>query len=351
VSRWLSVLFLAGLQGCTGAPPQPASAAARTPSPGSVTRDNPAGDAASPIDAALTRLLQQPIAWREDKFETLRPRFADADNWRRMRFFGYPTRAAFRYGKDRYATVVIQYTEAEDDSPAACVEAFVSDAARTAERFDVEVGDMEREMRTHKRGVEALDFAELAAAEKRWEQDTQRQRDKLREEVLRGRARVAEERRKLFSARMVLRPLMSREPPLVCVAPTRACMLNGRSYAAEVEFQRLHARLRRAERLLFLAHKPPPHPLGVLLARAGDGDMPLVRTRGEMRTLAVEERHLVAVAAYQSWPGTCLVQAFAVKVGTDERLAERVRERWIQEMAPALEWRPELRAKPPIEDR
>lgn len=47
-----------------------------------------------------------------------------------------------------------------------------------------------------------------------------------------------------------------------------------------------------------------------------------------------------AVAVYQSFPKTCLVQAFAVKSRRHPDLAKRVRDRWVNDGAPGLGWNP-----------
>lgn len=340
IRPWLGFLVMV-LCGCLDRTPTPSTPAQRTPTPGSVTRENPGGDAQSPVDAALMRLLEQPIGFKEDKFQTLHPRLADAGNWRRMRFFGYPTRAAFRYGKERYATVVINYSKATDDSPASCVEAFVQDAKRTAEAFDVEVGPFEREMRSHKRGIEAIDMAELARRQQTWEKERAEQAAQLRTRLRRMRAlaRMRAMRAKAAASNAEAAPTETpSQTPSQTPAPT------------PVQPKPIP---KRDFRFIFRLPpmKPLPHPLEQMLVEAGKGDMPVVRTSGQMETLADRDRYLVAIVAYESWPGTCLVQSLALKIGTDEALASRVRERWIAEIAPALEWKRELREQPPIQNR
>ena len=338
IRPWLGLLAMV-LCGCLDRTPTPSTPAQRTPTPGSVTRDNPGGDAQSPIDAALMRLLEQPIGFKEDKFQTLHPRVADADNWRRMRFFGYPTRAAFRYGKERYATVVISYSKARDDSPASCVEAFVQDAKRMAESFDVEVGPFEREMRSHKRGIEAIDMAELARRQDKWEKDRAEQRAQLRARMRRLRA-IA--RQRAMQVKAAATASNSEGAPNETPAQPSGQPATQPKPVPKRNF-----------RFMFRLPpvKPLPHPLDQMLAEAGQGDMPVVRTSGQMKTLSDRDRYLVAIVAYESWPGTCLVQSLALKIGTDEALASRVRERWIAEIAPALEWKRELREQPPIQNR
>ena len=92
LSGWCCVLG-----GCGGAA-QPAGLPHAAPTPTSVSKDNPGGDADDPDKAALLRLLAEPLGALTDKFETLRAAFPDWPNWRRVRFIGYPLRAGFRYG-------------------------------------------------------------------------------------------------------------------------------------------------------------------------------------------------------------------------------------------------------------
>lgn len=59
---------------------------------------------------------------------------------------------------------------------------------------------------------------------------------------------------------------------------------------------------------------------------------------GSIDSILMSNDYVAAIAAYQSWPGTCLVRGFAV-VSTNHRdLALQVRDRWASEMAPALHW-------------
>jgi hypothetical protein len=57
-----------------------------------------------------------------------------------------------------------------------------------------------------------------------------------------------------------------------------------------------------------------------------------------------------ALAAYQSWPGTCLIQGFVVPSAKHRELAARVRDRWVAEGAQRLLWQPRLLEAPGFED-
>lgn len=57
-----------------------------------------------------------------------------------------------------------------------------------------------------------------------------------------------------------------------------------------------------------------------------------------------------ALAAYSSWPGTCLIQGFVV-TATHRELASRVRERWIREAAPRLSWNGRIKETPAFDNK
>ena len=58
-----------------------------------------------------------------------------------------------------------------------------------------------------------------------------------------------------------------------------------------------------------------------------------------------------ALAAYTSWPGTCLIQGFMVVAAKHKELAGRVRDRWMTEAATRLAWHPRLTDPPGFEER
>jgi len=58
-----------------------------------------------------------------------------------------------------------------------------------------------------------------------------------------------------------------------------------------------------------------------------------------------------ALAAYTSWPGTCLIQGFVVVAEKHGDLARRIRERWVVEGAPRLGWIPRVDAAPRFQSR
>lgn len=73
----------------------------------------------------------------------------------------------------------------------------------------------------------------------------------------------------------------------------------------------------------------------------------LVRLQeGGVESLVANDDYQGFMAAYQSWPGTCLVQGFAV-VSTDHPdLAKKVRDRWVTEAIGKLVWNSKLTEAP-----
>ncbi len=64
-----------------------------------------------------------------------------------------------------------------------------------------------------------------------------------------------------------------------------------------------------------------------------------------------DQEYAGALAAYPSWPGTCLIQGFVVPATKHKALAERVRDRWVAEGATELAWHPRLIEAPPFGDK
>lgn len=398
--------------GCATAQ-QPSPAQARQPTPGSVTRDNPGGDAKNPIDAALERLLSEPVGRKVDRWRTLGTNFPDPENWKRVRFWGYPTRAGFRYGKDPHIAVsMVSYTKAAgDDSPGACMRTFVDKAQETADLFDVAVGDVHREARTHKRGPERVDWQSAAAD---WEIEKKRRLEERKKRLAELREKKLE-RLKLIRERIAARRLAQRQkaaanaakngqpapPPADAraskvIPPTRATpppapeaptpndtQSDAEAKPGEAESKPARPRMNRRPLLSMkkIETKRPsrapqegeankrreaqnehlrelrgrqaaqPHRRVPIPKDLPASHMAVVRTSGKFNTLFKRDQYEVAIVAYESWPGTCLVQGFAVRVGTDVMLARRVVTRWLDEAAPALVWATWLREAPAFEDR
>jgi hypothetical protein len=110
------------------------------PTPATVTVENPGGDASDPEWAALDRLAHEPWGIRRDRKSSLIVPLADARHWQRVRLWGYPTRAAFRFGDEHYGVVALWYHPAAANSdPETCLARFIADARAAAEGYGVRV--------------------------------------------------------------------------------------------------------------------------------------------------------------------------------------------------------------------
>jgi len=110
------------------------------PTPTSVTPAEPGGDAPDKEAAALTRLAtSDDDGYRTDKWQTLHVGLLDPRGWRRVRVFGTPTRASFRYGDASYALASTVYEPAEGASdPRSCLAQFMRSADELATSYGVE---------------------------------------------------------------------------------------------------------------------------------------------------------------------------------------------------------------------
>lgn len=228
------LVLLAGLAplaaGCaTSAPRQPPGV---PPTPATITKENPGGDADDPGEAALLRLAELPWGHRKDYWGTLKVPLVDWKNWRRVRIFGHPTRATYRYGDDHHALATVWYKKVEGpDDPESCLARFVDEAMPAAKTYSVAFGPI-----VTQRGVQ-----------------------KVRGE----------------------------EKPIAF------------------------------------------HVLD-----------------GSVESLLASDDYVGGVAAYQSWPGTCLVHGFAVVATEHRELAIRVRDRWVSEGAARLVWTKKVQEAP-----
>lgn len=239
--RWpLPSMVAVGLSsmvlGCSAS--VPARPAGLPPTPQTVTVQNPGGDAFDPELAALERLSREPWNARRDRYNTLIMPLADARHWQSVRLWGYPTRAAFRFGDEHYGVVAVWYRPTTEKSdPESCLARFISEARPAAEAYGTRV------VASH-----------LVHTEQR-----------------RG---------------SVVRPMVVQ----ALDADVDSVFFSMRSYAG-------------------------------------------------------------ALAAYSSWPGTCLIQGFMVVAGKHKELAGRVRDRWMTEAATRLVWHPRLTDTPGFEER
>jgi hypothetical protein len=208
----------------------------------------------------LQRLLAEPLGTRTDKPHTLRVRFPDSGNWTRVTYWGYPTRAGFRYGDEHYAAAALFYfpTVAAGEGPSGCLERFFARAQGTAKSLAVELSSVRREVgASHERSS-------------------------------------------------VLEP--GPKPP-----------------DAPPDAQPSQERVERS--------------------------MPTIRAEAAFTSLTDRGRWFVAVTSYASWPGTCLVQGFAVNGADEPELAAAVVDRWVREAAGQAIWERALWEAPPFGDR
>jgi hypothetical protein len=230
----LSLSFVAAL-GCSASTPR--QAPGLPPTPTSITKSNPGGDASDPVKAALERLATEPWRSQRDRWSTMRVPLMDSKNWQRVTFMGHPLRAGYRYGDDHHAVVIVWYETVEGkDDPDSCLARFLEYALPIARAFNVQM-----------------------------------------------------------------------DPPKL----SRAKQHVGRE----------------------------TRPIAVESVDA------------RVKSLIADEDYAAAIAAYQSWPGTCLVQGFAVVAGENPELARSIRDRWIKEGAPHLGWERRVTSAPPIESR
>jgi hypothetical protein len=198
---------------------------------------NPGGDAADPELAALTLLERQAFAPRRDRYNTLSVQLAEPRLWRRVKLWGYPTRAAFRFGDEHYGVTAVWYEPARGpDDAASCLKRFVAQGRAAADAFGVRA--------TEARLVHTLQ-----------------------------------------------------------VGPT-----GSKEMVVDV----------------------------IDAAVDGVGDA---------------KEYAGALAAYTSWPGTCLLQGFVVTAARHRALAAHIRDRWVAEAAPKLAWSTRLTQAPSFDAR
>src|SRR5262245_31209716 len=230
---FLALTTLLGVVGCASknVPVQPPG---KPPTPKSVTVANPGGDAADPELAALQRLASEPWGHRTDRFLTLRVPLVDWRHWQRVKLWGHPTRAAFRYGDEHYAVVSVWYTPVEgDNDPETCLKRFVAEATPVAEAYGVRVSD---------------------------------------------------------------------------------------------------TKIIHAEQTIYGERRP-------IVIKSMDGSLD---------TLVASNDYVGGLAAFQSWPGTCLLEGFAVIATNHRDVALKIRDRWIKERGvTALGWGQNLTEAPP----
>lgn len=125
------------LGGCAGSPPRP-----ERPTPASVTKEHPGGDAEAPEAAALRRLVEEPLAARTDRRNVVTLSLPDGAVWRRVKPRLVQALTAFRYGDDHHAMVAVFARELDHPDPTAeeCLAEFEAWAEPRARLANVELG-------------------------------------------------------------------------------------------------------------------------------------------------------------------------------------------------------------------
>lgn len=157
-SRALSALAILSVAGCSsstaattptsvaGSASAEASTAAsakvspenNVPTPGSITKEEPGGDAPDPELAALTTLAEGKVSRRWDKPEVLAVHLVDSKLWRRVKASALPSRVMFRYGDDTHALAVVMYQPSEGpDDTRSCLAKFMHFADDAASTYDI----------------------------------------------------------------------------------------------------------------------------------------------------------------------------------------------------------------------
>jgi hypothetical protein len=134
--------------GCASSAPHKPSEA-KPPTPASVTRARPGGDAEEPHRAALERLLREPWGARSDKDDQLLAPIPDWENWKRVRFWGFDHLVGFRYGKDYHAATAARVLELPEGTPVrseTCMRAFEAWARPQIQRFDVKLSPFQTKL-------------------------------------------------------------------------------------------------------------------------------------------------------------------------------------------------------------
>lgn len=135
---WLSAALFS--LACASTPVQPPG---RPPTPASVNRHHPGGDAYDPHEAALQRLLEEPWKRQSDRDWQIRVPLRDRKNWRRTHFWLIDHFTGFRYGDDVHALNVVfvqDIPEGQEPTNKACMHQLEKWADPQLKNFDVRMG-------------------------------------------------------------------------------------------------------------------------------------------------------------------------------------------------------------------
>lgn len=124
----------------TSAPNASASASASASAAAADAKPKTTSD--DPEEADLLRLANEPWGFRRDHWNTLHIPLVDWKTWKRIRIWGNPTRATYRYGDDHRAVDTTLYTAIEGpNDPETCMAKFMDYATTTAQAYGVQLGD------------------------------------------------------------------------------------------------------------------------------------------------------------------------------------------------------------------
>jgi hypothetical protein len=102
---------------CASTPSTPRQPPGQPPTPASVTKNEPGGDADDPHRAALERMLAEPWGSRNDRDDQVVAPLPDAPKWRRIRYYGFDHLAGFRYGKTYHAVGAVAVQNVPPGTP------------------------------------------------------------------------------------------------------------------------------------------------------------------------------------------------------------------------------------------
>lgn len=129
------------------------------PTPKTITREEPGGDAHDPLRAALDRLQTEPWGWRADKRDVFHFPLSDWKNWRRVRFWGVPAFVGFRYG-DKHRAVAALWARKLKDGDAAtadtCMKRFEDWGHGVADQYSTKISEVQEQRVTWREADDVL---------------------------------------------------------------------------------------------------------------------------------------------------------------------------------------------------
>lgn len=137
-------LLLAGATGCASGPPRKAPGV--PPSPATITKEEPGGDAFDTHEAALNRQLAADWGWRSDKDYQARFPLPDRTKWTRVRFSFIKHLVGFKYGDDNHALTVafiVPYKKDDAHTSEQCVRRFEEEAFGEVQFYGGVVSELE----------------------------------------------------------------------------------------------------------------------------------------------------------------------------------------------------------------